>query len=150
VLLSIRADAGSDSGDRSPWGDFWFSPVPFRGTPHSVNADAAMRLTAVFACVRVLAESVSTLPFVLYRERTDGRKTPLRNHWLYRLLALHPNDFQNPLEFREMLQGHCTLRGNAFAQIVSNDRPAAPASGSDVDRATVRYPVALPLYAPRR
>ncbi|WP_082758266.1 phage portal protein [Burkholderia sp. MSMB1498] len=120
MLLSMRLNA--DTGDRSPWGDFWFSPVPFRGTPHSVNADAAMRLTAVFACVRVLAESVSTLPFMLYRERHDGRKTPLRNHWLYRLLAIRPNDFQNPLEFREMLQGHCTLRGNAFAQIVSNSR----------------------------
>lgn len=116
MFLNIRAD--SDSGDRSPWGDFWFSSIPFKGSPHQVTADAALRLTAVYACVRVLAESVSMLPFVLYTEAADGSKKPNRSHWLYRLLAVRPNDFQNPMEFREMMQGHLALRGNAFARMV--------------------------------
>jgi HK97 family phage portal protein len=118
MFLSIRAEG--DSGDRSPWGDFWFSPVPFRGAPHQLTGDQAMRLTAVYACVRVLAESISMLPFVLYTEDANGAKKPNKNHWLYRLLAVRPNDYQNPMEFREMLQGHLALRGNAFAQIYSN------------------------------
>lgn len=119
MFLRIRADA-DDSGDRSPWGDYWFSPVPFKGNPYSVTSDAAMRLTAVYACVRVLAESVSMLPFVLYTESADGAKKPNKSHWLYRLLAVRPNAFQNPLEFRETMQAHCALRGNAFARILSN------------------------------
>lgn len=119
MFLRIRADA-DDSGDRSPWGDYWFSPVPFKGTPYSVTSDAAMRLTTVYACVRVLAESVSMLPFELFTETADGAKKPNKKHWLYRLLAVRPNNFQNPLEFREMMQAHCALRGNAFARIVSN------------------------------
>lgn len=119
MFLRIRADA-DDTGDRSPWGDYWFTPVPFKGTSYSVTSDAAMRLTAVYACVRVLAESVSMLPFVLYTESENGAKKPNKKHWLYKLLAVRPNSFQNPLEFREMMQGHVSLRGNAYAQIVSN------------------------------
>lgn len=119
MFLRIRADA-DDSGDRSPWGDYWFMPVPFKGTPFTLTSDTAMRLTAVYACVRVLAESVSMLPFVLYNESADGSKTPNKKHWLYRLLAVRPNDFQDPMQFREMMQGHVALRGNAFAHIVSN------------------------------
>jgi HK97 family phage portal protein len=118
MFLNIRAE--DDSGDRSPWGDFWFSSIPFKGSPHQVTADAAMRLTAVYACVRVLAESVAMLPFVLYREDASGAKTPLKTHWLYRLIACRPNGFQNPMEFREMMMLHLCLRGNAFARIVSN------------------------------
>ncbi|MBK3333547.1 phage portal protein [Burkholderia pseudomallei] len=119
MFLRIRADA-EDSGDRSPWGDYWFSPVPFKGNPYSVTSDSALRLTAVYACVRVLAESVSMLPFVLYTESADGAKKPNKSHWLYKLLAVRPNDFQNPLEFRETMQAHCALRGNAFARMISN------------------------------
>ncbi|ACC76143.1 phage portal protein [Paraburkholderia phymatum] len=118
MFLKFRADA--DDGDRSPWGSFWFSPVPFKGQPHNVTGDAAMRLTAVYACVRVLAEAVSMLPFVLYREGADGSKKPEKAHWLYRLLAVRPNEFQNPMEFREMMMMHLALRGNAFAEIISN------------------------------
>ncbi|MFL9979736.1 phage portal protein [Paraburkholderia graminis] len=119
MFLDLRADAGDD-GDRSPWGSFWFSPVPFRGTPHSVTADAALRLTAVYACVRVIAESVSTLPFSLYTENDKGHKTPNRKHWLYKLFAERPNDFQNPMEFRETLTAHLALKGNGFARIFAN------------------------------
>ena len=44
------------------------------------------------------------------------------DHWLYRLVAKRPNRFQNPFEWREMLQGHLALRGNAFNQIITNPR----------------------------
>jgi HK97 family phage portal protein len=112
----------ADSGDRSPWGDFWFSPVPFNGNSAHVTPDIALQLAAVYACVRVLTDSVSMLPFMLYRQNADGGKTPIKNHWLYRLFARRPNNFQNPMEFREMMQGHLALRGNAFAQIFETSR----------------------------
>ncbi|RFP32426.1 phage portal protein [Duganella sp. BJB476] len=110
----------ADSGDRSPWGGFWFNPVPFNGM--NVTADSSLQLTAVYGCVRVLANAVMTLPFVLYEQMDNGGKKKITKHWLYKLFAKRPNDFQNPAEFRAMMQGHLTLRGNAFARIFGNGR----------------------------
>ena len=108
-------------GDRSPWGDFFFEPVSARtGSGMRVSPDSALRLAAVYACVRVLSESLASLPLVIYQRRADGGKDKVTDHWLYRLLAKRPNRFQNPFEWREMLQGHLALRGNAYNQIITN------------------------------
>ncbi len=87
-----------------------------------VSADSAMRLAAVYACVRILSETMASLPLVVYRARADGGKDRVTDHWLYRLLGKKPNRYQNPFEWREMLQGHLALRGNAFCQILANGR----------------------------
>ncbi len=87
-----------------------------------VSADNALRLAAVYASVRILAETMASLPFVLYRQRADGGKDRVTDHWLYRLFAKRPNRYQNPYEWREMLQGHLALRGNAYNRIVANGR----------------------------
>ena len=113
----------ASSDDRSPWGDFWFEPVTVRtSSGMRVSADNALRLAAVYASVRILAETMASLPFVLYRQRADGGKDKVTDHWLYRLLAKRPNRYQNPYEWREMLQGHLALRGNAYNRIVANSR----------------------------
>ena len=87
-----------------------------------VSPDSALRLAAVYACVRILAETMASLPLVVYQRRADGGKDKVTDHWLYRLMAKRPNRFQNPFEWREMLQGHLALRGNAFNQIITNPR----------------------------
>ena len=111
----------ASGGDRSPWGDFFFEPVSTRtGSGMRVSPDSALRLAAVYACVRVLSESMASLPLVIYQRRADGGKDKVTDHWLYRLLAKRPNRFQNPFEWREMLQGHLALRGNAYNQIITN------------------------------
>jgi HK97 family phage portal protein len=63
---------------------------------------------------------LASLPLVIYQRRADGGKDKVTDHWLYRLLAKRPNRFQNPFEWREMLQGHLALRGNAYNQIITN------------------------------
>jgi HK97 family phage portal protein len=116
-----RFKASSD--DRSAYGDFWFDPISVRTASGArVSADSAMRLAAVYACVRILAETMASLPIVVYRRRADGGKDKDTEHWLYRLLVKRPNRYQNPFEWREMLQGHLALRGNAYCQIVTNPR----------------------------
>ncbi len=85
-----------------------------------VSADAALRLAAVYACVRILSETMASLPIVIYRTRPDGGKDRIKDHWLYQRLGRTPNRYQNPFEWREMLQGHLTLRGNAYCQILAN------------------------------
>ena len=114
---------GASSGDRSPYGEFWFEPVSARtGSGMRVSPDSALRLAAVYACVRILAETMASLPLVVYQRRADGGKDKVTDHWLYRLMAKRPNRFQNPFEWREMLQGHLALRGNAYNQIITNPR----------------------------
>jgi HK97 family phage portal protein len=122
-LLSFFDRFRASTEDRSPWGDFWFEPVSVRSsTGLRVSPDAALRLSAVYACVRILSETLASLPLVLYRPRADGGKDRVTDHWLHSLLCRRPNRYQNPFEWREMLQGHLALRGNAYNQIVTNPR----------------------------
>jgi len=121
----LRKPSGpsASSGDRSPWGDFFFESASARsGSGMRVSADGALRLAAVYACVRILSETMASLPLVIYQRRPDGGKDRITDHWLYRLMGKRPNRFQNPFEWREMLQGHMVLRGNAYNQIITNAR----------------------------
>ena len=123
MFLSLfnRVPRAAAGGDRSPWGDFWFQSVgALNGSGVRVDADSAMRLSAVYACVRVLSESMAVLPFRLYRRKVGGGRVLVTDHWLYRLFSKQPNRFQTPFEWREMLQGHLCLRGNALCQIVED------------------------------
>jgi HK97 family phage portal protein len=82
----------------------------------SVTPETAVRHGYVFACVRVLAESIGQLPLHLYRE-TDKTKDKAREHPLYALIHDSPNDFQTAQEFWEMCVAHVALRGNFYALI---------------------------------
>lgn len=86
----------------------------------SVTPDTARRCAAVLACVRVLAETIAHLPFVLYRKDTSGGRIRETDHPLYSLLHDSPNRWQTSFEFREMMMGHVLLRGNAYAQKVTD------------------------------
>lgn len=108
------------STDRSPWGDFWFQPVGAASGVVRVTPDSALQLTTVWACARVLSESFAILPFRLYRPKIGGGRQQVRDHWLFRLFVKAPNRWQSPHEWREMLQGHLALRGNAFCLIVED------------------------------
>lgn len=85
----------------------------FAGMP--VSADTAMRVSAVYAAVRVLAESVAQLPLITYRRLPRGKERET-SHPIYKLLHDRPNRWQTSFEFREMMTGHVVLRGNAYAQ----------------------------------
>lgn len=80
-----------------------------------VTPDRAMRVVAVFAAVRVLAESLAQVPLILYRRIDDKSKERATDHWLYRLLHVKPNAWQSSFEWREMMQAHAALRGNAYS-----------------------------------
>ena len=88
----------------------------------AVTATTATQLTAVYAAVSFLAKAVASLPLLIYRRREDGGKQRDPNHPLFRLLHDQPNRWQTSFEFREMLQGHVALRGNAYAQIMFDGR----------------------------
>jgi HK97 family phage portal protein len=81
-----------------------------------VSTDSSMRVAAVYGCVRVIAETVGSLPLHIYRRTANGKERA-DTHPLYRLLHDTPNPWQTAMEFREMMQAHLCLRGNAYAFI---------------------------------
>lgn len=82
-----------------------------------VNERTAMQTTAVYACVRILAETVASLPLHVY-EYKDGGKELVHDHPLYYLLHDEPNPEMTSFVFRETLMSHLLIWGNAYAQIV--------------------------------
>ena len=85
-----------------------------------VNERTAMTATAVYACVRILAEAVAQLPLHVYEYREDGGKELVHGHPLYHILHDEPNPEMISFVFRETLMNHLLIWGNAYAQIIRN------------------------------
>jgi len=83
----------------------------------TVNERTAMQTTAVYSCVRILAEAVASLPIHVYRY-TDNGKERVYAHSLYHLLHDEPNPEMTSFVFRETLMSPLLVFGNAYAQII--------------------------------
>ncbi|MBR3746167.1 MAG: phage portal protein [Selenomonadaceae bacterium] len=107
-----------------PQDSYHFSAAPFLFgksiSGATVNEMTAMRCSAVYACVRILAESVAALPLHVY-EYTDKGKERAIKHPLYFLLHDAPNDEMTSFNFREVMMTHLLLHGNCYAQILKNN-----------------------------
>jgi HK97 family phage portal protein len=88
----------------------------------SVNERSAMQMTAVYSCVRILAEAIAGLPLHLYQYDDKGGKQKALEHPLYHLLHDEPNGEMTSFIFRETLMTHLLLWGNAYAQIVRDGK----------------------------
>ena len=88
----------------------------------AVTERSAMQMTAVYSCVRILAEAVAGLPLNLYHYTGDGGKEKAIGHPLYLLLHDEPNPEMSSFVFRETLMTHLLLWGNAYAQIIRNGK----------------------------
>lgn len=86
-----------------------------------VNEKTAMQMTAVYSCVRILSETLASLPLHVY-EITDVGSKKATNHSLYNLLHNEPNNDMTSFIFRETLMTHLLLWGNAYAQIIRNGK----------------------------
>lgn len=88
----------------------------------AVTERSAMQMTAVYSCVRILAEAVAGLPLHLYRYTDNGGKEKALDHPLYLLLHDEPNPEMSSFVFRETLMTHLLLWGNAYAQVIRNGK----------------------------
>ena len=88
-----------------------------------VDEKSAMQIATVYACVRLLAETVAGLPLHLYRMK-DGSNAKERavDHPLYKLLYRQPNPEMTSFSFRETMMTHLLLWGNSYAQIIRDGR----------------------------
>lgn len=82
-----------------------------------VNERTAMQTTAVYSCVRILAEAIASLPIHVYKYESNGKQRVF-DHPLYRLLHDEPNTEMTSFVFRETLMSHLLIWGNAYAQII--------------------------------
>ncbi|WP_417653979.1 phage portal protein, partial [Klebsiella pneumoniae] len=68
------------------------------------------------ACVRLLSESVSTLPLKIYERQADGSRKLAQNNPAYQILCRRPNPEMTPSRFMLMIVASVCLRGNAFVE----------------------------------
>tara|TARA_R110002020_G_scaffold273792_1_gene488954 strand:+ start:2038 stop:3552 length:1515 start_codon:yes stop_codon:yes gene_type:complete len=83
----------------------------------SVNATTALNYSAVYAAVRLISESVASLPLHTYERLPDGKRRT-REHDVAKLLAISPNRRMTSFTFRETIMGHVLTWGNGYAEIV--------------------------------
>lgn len=104
-----------------PTDDFWYRPVGgVASSGVEVTVDTAMQTATVFACIRLLSETIGSLPCILYERMGDGEsRKRARDHWLYKILHDRPNGWQTPQEFFEMGTAHLNLRGNFYCYRLS-------------------------------
>ena len=91
------------------------------GSGKSVTAKTAIQVSTVYACIRVIAETIASLPLHVY-EVTEQGSVKATEHPLYRLLHDEPNSEMTSFIWRETMLTHLLLHGNSYSQIVRNGR----------------------------
>lgn len=97
-------------------GTFWQEWYGTSSSGKVVTADKAIQLSAVWACVRLLSESISTLPLKIYERQADGSRKLAQGNQVYQVLCRKPNLEMTPSRFMLMLVASLCLRGNAFIE----------------------------------
>ena len=97
---------------------FYFGPS---SAGKSVTPRSAIQVSTVYACVRVIAETVASLPLHVY-ENTDTGSVKAQEHPLYRILHDEPNAEMTSFVMREVMLSHLLLWGNSYSQIIRSGR----------------------------
>lgn len=115
----------------------------------NITVDRSLQLSAVWGCVKVVSETISTLPLKIYEKKTDGSKQLAVDHPVYRILCKQPAIDLTPARFMQMIPASICLRGNSFSEklMFKNEfvgiRPLLPqymtVSSDDAGRITYKY-----------
>ncbi|HCS40388.1 MAG TPA: phage portal protein [Anaerolineaceae bacterium] len=146
---------GQDSPENSISADeerFWTnSSAVMTSSGARVNSDTALKVSAAWACTRLISETVAMLPHIVYKRLDNGGKERASDHPLYDILHDQPNNRQTSFEFTDMLQMHALLRGSGYAKIKVGPRgpvdklipvhPDRVIDVEEVDDDTLRYKI---------
>lgn len=120
--FGLRADV---SGTPAPWDDYWYNPL---GTSSAsgmrITAASAKRVATVLACVNIIGRNAGMVPCKIMTEAPDGSKRIVPHHPIYDILYIAPNAQQTAFEWKQMMEGHLELRGNAYSEIKPGPRGA--------------------------
>ena len=102
--------------------DFWYETGGIGSSQPStsgaaVNQDSALQLLAVWSCIKVISESLATLPWPLYRRLENDGRERAQDHPLYTVLHDRPNPEQSSFSYRQTLAIHLCTWGNHYAVI---------------------------------
>lgn len=81
-----------------------------------VNEDTALTFAALWACVRVISQTVAALPWGVYEKTPEGRREV--DGMVSWLLNSRPNPEMTAISFREALMAHVLTWGNGYAEIL--------------------------------
>lgn len=121
ALFGMAPQAGRPAADA----DFWYGPVS--ETAHSgvqVNEETSLRAAAMLACLRVLSETIASLPYPVYERRSDGGKDRRVDHPVYDLMQVQANEQMTAFDFRQLRVVMMGLWGNWYCRIVPGRRGA--------------------------
>lgn len=80
-----------------------------------VTEETALQVSAVWACVRLISQTLASLPMVVYKKTDKGRELA-PDHWFAQLMAGKPNQYQTKYEFWEHQFANLALHGNLYAK----------------------------------
>jgi HK97 family phage portal protein len=105
----------------------------------AVSETTALNISVVWACVRVISETIGSLPWFTYRKTDDGGRNRAPEHEIYSLLHDAPNPEMTAMTWKETSLAHCLLWGNHYSEIVRDEREhVAALFPITPDRVTVR------------
>lgn len=104
----------------------------------AVTPDTALQVSAFWACVKLLSETIATLPLTLYRREADGGRVPAPEHPLSMLLRVSPDGEHSAVEFWEGAVLSLCLHGDAFAEKIRLNGRLIALQAMRADLVTVR------------
>lgn len=117
TLNILNGGTGRDPGIQSGAPSYYSSSsaVP-------VTSESAMQLSTVWACVKLITESVGSLPINVYKISDGGVRTEFNDHPLARLLRNKPNRYQTRQEYIESLVWQFCMQGNDYSQVTRDSK----------------------------
>ena len=109
---SVAPSISLSSGDPALAG--YFGGGTLTNSAQNVNANTALKVSTVYACVHRKASTLAMIPLETMRKLPDGGHEAVTNHRTYRQLNSRPNPWQTSFEWRMMGQTHKMLRGNFY------------------------------------
>lgn len=86
----------------------------------TVNSFSAMQHATVFACVRIIAQTIASMPRELVERDEYGSEHEVLGHSMERMLRLEPCEYMSAYDFFVMMVALAEIRGNAYVSIERN------------------------------
>ena len=107
----------------NPLDDRYYVPFEWNKATQSgmnVNPETAAKFCTVYTCVKIISETLGSIPLVLYKRGKGEQRDRATDHPLYRVLRARPNARQTAIEWREFMTASYLLTGNAYSEILTN------------------------------
>lgn len=121
--MGIISNLSARIESRGAWAvddDRWYAPIGSirkSATGLDVTEYTALAFSAVYACVRLISETIASLPLFLFRKTQEGKERAESNP-LYTLMHDQPNPEISSMLYRETCMMHLLLYGNSYSEIV--------------------------------